>query len=139
MTLLDNIIANGSNVGFTTVLELDKVAMYSVTNDASEPLLPNTRATLGAASGLPFASVAVASITNPYGRKCLPTLSWSPDGTNYYPMNVPVFYYNATYMQYMWQALSFAGCSDSLIYIGFTTQYNASQTLYIQYAFDSPT
>ena len=130
-----------SKVQFSTLDQVDKIAMYSSTTDSSGGGIGiGAQATIAAATAPVFnPTVYMFNIPNPYGKRCLMTLSWSPDGVNYYPQNVPVFYFNATDLSYYWKALGFGGCSDSTIYFGVTTQYTSSQTIYFQFALDSPT
>lgn len=112
---------------FETVNDVDKIAYNasgSLTATAASP---------------PSSTVTTATIPNPYGKRCLMTLSWSLDNINYYPTNVPIFYYNSGLQSYLWQALGFGGCSDSSIYLCCTTQYGSPQTVFIQFAVDSPT
>lgn len=122
---------------FSTTYEVDKIALYSTTTDG-QGYTSGASITVGAAA-LPSTTVFTGSVANPYGKKCLPTLCWSLDGVNFYPQNVPIFYFNATYASYFWRALAFMGCSDSTLYVGVTSQYGSSQTIYIQLALDSPT
>lgn len=116
-----------TKVRFETINDVDKIAYSaagSLTANAASP---------------PLSNVTTATIANPYGKKCLMTLSWSLDNVNFYPTNVPIFYYNASQQGYLWQALGFGGCSDSLIYLSCTSQYGSAQTVYVQFAVDSPT
>lgn len=137
MTVLDNFLANQSKVLYTSYFNADKIAVYSSKTDSSGIGAGGSLAVVAATP--PDNSITVATIANPYGRKCLPTMSWSLDDTNFYPMNIPIYYYNATFQEYLWQALGFMGCSDSLIYICCTTAYGSAQTMYVQFALDSPT
>lgn len=123
---------------FISTHQVDKVALYSTMEDGLGYTARGTLA-VGTPADPVFGGVYWASVANPYGRKCLMTLSWSVDGVNFYPQNVPLFYYNATHLAYYWQALGFGGCSDSLVYLACTTQYTADQTMYVQFALDSPT
>jgi hypothetical protein len=116
-----------TKVQFETVNDVDKIAYNS------------SGSLTAAAASPPSANVTVATIANPYGKRCLMTFSWSLDNVNFYPMNVPIFYYNSSNLEYQWQALGFGGCSDSLIYLCCTTQYGSPQTIYVQFAVDSPT
>lgn len=137
MSVLDTFLANQDKVRYTTYFNADKVAVYS-TKDSSSGI--GAGGSLSVTAGVPpNNSVVYASIPNPYGRKGLMTMSWSLDNVNYYPANVPIFYYNATFASYLWQALGFMGCSDSLIYICCTTAFGSAQTMYVQFAMDSPT
>jgi len=127
-----------TKVQFSSTYIVDKIAMYSTKEDG-QGYTSNGNITIPAASGLPFADVDYITIANPYGRKCLITLSWSLDGINYYPQNVPIFYFNVAHNSYYWRALSFGGCSDSTLVLGITTQYDVGpQTIYLQFALDSP-
>lgn len=117
----------------------DKIAVFSSKTDSSG-IGTNATATIGpVVDPTDTPEVRMFSIDNPYGKKCLMTLSWSPDGVSYYPQNQPVYYYNATFSGYYWKALGFGGCSDSKIYFGISTQYNDTQNVYFQFALDSPT
>lgn len=127
-----------TKVQYSSLDIVDKIPVYSTKTDG-QGLGINGSLAVGAASALPSSSIFVGTVANPYGRKCLVTMSWSLDGTNYYPMNTPTFYFNATFSSYFFQALGFAGCSNSLIYIACTTQYTSAQTMYFQIALDSPT
>jgi len=130
-----------TKVQFTTVYQVDKIPVYSTKTDG-QGLSSHGALAVGTVTGPASftTSIYVGRVTNPYGRKCLMTLSWSLDDTNYYPSNVPIFYFNGTYNEYLWQALGFSGCSDSTIYICCSTQYDvAPQTMYLQLALDSPT
>lgn len=130
-----------SKIQFTTLYDVDKIPVYSTVADG-QGLSANGSLAVGPVIGAASTttSVYVATVANPYGRKCLPTMSWSIDGVNYYPVNVPIFYFNPTYQEYLWQALGFVGCSDSTIYICASTQYDVGpQTMHVQFALDSPT
>lgn len=133
-----SIIVDPTKTQFSTTYEVDKIALYSTKEDG-QGYTANGSIAVGPANSLPFAEIYYASIANPYGRKCLFTLSWSVDNINYYPQNVPLFYFNGSYNSYFWQALAFGGCSDELVYVAVTTQYTAAQTVYLQFALDSPT
>jgi hypothetical protein len=118
----------------------DKIAMFSSNTDSSGSGIGiQGKMTAAAPSDPSQVATTIASIANPYGKKCLMTLSWSLDGISYFPQNQPAYYYNAGYSGYYWQALGFGGCSDSTIYFGVDSQYTASQTIYFQFALDSPT
>lgn len=123
-----------------TTHQVDKVAMYSSTTDSSgDGIGIGGSFVAAAASSLPFTTITTASVPNPYGKKCLMTLSWSVDNINYHPMNVPIFYFNASYNSYFWRALAAGGCSDDTIYFSVTSQYDQDQIIYFQFALDSPT
>lgn len=91
-------------------------------------------------SGIPDTpTYTLQSIPNLYTKRLLTTLSWSLDNVNYYDQGVPVFYYNATDMLFGTQMQIFCGCSDSTIYFQFVSSFTATQTVYLQFALDSPT
>jgi hypothetical protein len=138
MSAADSLVANYDKVAFTTYFDVDKVAVYSSKDDGSGSGI-GSGGSLAVPAGTPNTySITYATVANPYGKRCLPTLSWSLDNVNYYPVNVPIFYFNATFQQYLWQALGFAGCSDDLIYLCCTNSYGSAQTMYMQFALDSP-
>lgn len=140
MSAVDNLIANYDKIAFTSYFSNDKVAMYSTLTDSSgEGIGIGASLIATAPASAEDIQLTTASIPNPYGRRCLMTLSWSLDRINFYPMNTPIFYFNATFQEYLWQALAFGGCSDSTIYFGVDSQYTSSQTVYFQFALDSPT
>jgi len=118
----------------------DKIAVYS-TNDDSSGSGIGIKGSMTAVAPASPADIAttIATIPNPYGKRCLMTLSWSLDGVNYFPQNQPAYYYNATFASYFWQALGFGGCSDSTIYFGTDSQFTSNQTVYFIFALDSPT
>jgi hypothetical protein len=130
-----------AKVQFNSLDQVDKAPVYSLLGDSSG-IGSNANAVVGTVIG-PASSnstVYMATLTNPYQKRCLMTLSWSIDRVNFYPANVPIFYFNPTYNMYLWRCLTFGGCSDSTVYVGFTTQYDvANQTVYVQFALDSPT
>lgn len=116
----------------------DKIAVFSTNTDSSSNGI-GIQGSMTAVAGVPsVGALTTANIPNPYGKRCLMTLSWSLDAVNYYPMNQPAYYYNATDASYYWQAEAFGGCSDSTIYFGVFSQYTANQTVYFQFALDSP-
>lgn len=128
-----------TKIQFATVDFVDKVPIYSTKTDNSGGVIGSDGFLSALAASPPNSQVTYATITNPYGKRCLITLSWSLDHVNYYPVNVPIFYYDAVHAEYLWQAVGFAGCSDSLIYLCCTSQYGSPQTVYMQFALDSPT
>lgn len=137
MSVLENFLANQDKVRYTSYFRADKIAVYSTQTESSGI---GIRGTLYVYAGNPVSSqVSVATIANPYGTKLLPTMTWSLDGTNFYSANTPIFYYNATYMTFAWQCIGFMGCSDDLIYIGATSQYESDQLMYVNFALDSIT
>lgn len=129
-----------SKIQMSTIYQVDKIPVYTTKDDGQGLTSHGTLAVPAVIGPAVGGSVFVAQVANPYKRKCLPTFSWSLDDVNYYPMNVPIFYFNPTFNEYLWQALGFAGCSDTTIYLGATTQYDVGpQTMYLQLALDSPT
>lgn len=136
MTVLDNFLANQSKINYTSYFNADKIAVYSSKTDSSGIGADGVLTVLPASP--PDFNVSFAQIPNPYGHRCLPTMSWSLDGINYYPVNVPIFYFNTTNQEYEWQALGFMGCSDTFITICCTTQFGTTQSMHVQFALDSP-
>lgn len=140
MSVLDTLTTNLDKIAYTNVFPSDKVAMYSTTTDSSGSGIGiGGSMTAVAPSSASVTQTTIASLANPYGRKCLMTLSWSLDKLNWYPQNMPIFYFNSTDKSYYWQALAFGGCSDDTIYFGVDSQYTSDQTIYFQFALDSPT
>lgn len=126
---------------FTTTLAVDKIPVYSTKTDG-QGFGGNASMSVGVVQGNAnvTTTIYIATLVNPYGKRCLVTFSWSLDGVNYYPQNIPIYYFNATYQEFLWQALGFGGCSDSTVYFCCSTQYDvAPQTMYLQIALDSPT
>lgn len=128
-----------TKIQFETVDHVDKIAVYSTMLDSSGFGIGADGYLNVNASSHDDYLVTHASIPNPYGKRCLPTMSWSLDHANYYPANVPIFFYDSVNQGYYWQALGFVGCSDSSIYLCCTSAYGSTQKMYIQFALDSPT
>jgi hypothetical protein len=131
-------MVNLAKLNFYSGDTTDKIAVYSLTDDSSG-IGKAANMDIPAADSPDSPQVFIASLDNPYGKKCLMTLSWSVDNVNFYPQNTPIYYYNATFAGYYWRALGFGGCSDDKIYFGCTTSYDSAQTIYFQFALDSPT
>jgi hypothetical protein len=137
MSAADTLLANQDKISFTNYFDVDKIATYSSKDDSSGI---GSGGYLSVLAGTPPTySITYATIANPYEKRCLITMSWSLDNLNFYPMNVPIFYYDAGSASYLWQALGYMGCSDSLIYIACTNSYGSAQNMYVQFALDSPT
>ena len=117
---------------------VDKIAVYSTSTDASTGALPHYKATIPAAVSPPNSTIYTGTVSNPYGKRGLLTISWSLDTTNWYPENVPIYYFNTANNVYAWRMLVFGGCSDSTIYFGFNTQSDTSTLVYLQFAMDIP-
>lgn len=118
-----------SKVQFFSGDTIDKIVAYSSKTDSSSPSIPiDITYTVGA--GGPLTPVfLLKSIPNPYGKRCIPNLSWSLDGLNYYDqIDQP----NATT-----QVSVVCGCSDTTIYFYIQNQSTSSQTVHIQFAIDT--
>lgn len=85
----------------------------------------------GTATTTPVASLQ--SITNPFGHKCLMTVRWSVDGTNFYDMDGSINFFSATFSEFIFGAGVKAGCSDSTIYFYMINGYDTSKTFTINY------
>ena len=118
---------------------IDKIAAYSTPTDSYPNSVGIGLSYSIPGSGSTFPTNTLKSITNPYGKRCFTTLSWSIDGTNFYNQGTSLFYYNGGAASIYTQMQVFCGCSDSLIYFYFSSSYTSNQTVYLQFAVDSPT
>lgn len=107
---------------------IDKIAAYSTPTD-SFPSSVSANISYSITGGGGFPAYTLKSITNPYGNKCLPTLSWSTDDTNWYDQDAQDTDFT----------IVSCGCSDTTIYFFFNAQYSGSKTIFIQFAIDSIT
>lgn len=116
---------------------IDKISSYSIVTDSFPSSVPSALS-----YSIPAALAGVytlQSMANPYGKRCIPNVSFSLDGVSFYDQGTSVPYYNATSKQLQVQMRVNGGCSDSTIYLAFYSEYTATQTVYVQFAMDSPT
>jgi hypothetical protein len=118
---------------------IDKIQSWSTPSDASPGLLAGYKITVPADPSIPTVVAGAGSITNPYGKRGLPTVTWSIDQTNWYPNGGQILYYNAANAEYITQVASYITCSDTTITFVIYTGYTAAQTVYFQLAIDNPT
>lgn len=130
-----------SKLAFYSGYPIDKIFAYTIIADSfpSGTLTKNLSATIPAGLSLPDETTFVATLPNPYGKRGLVTLSWSFDGINYVPQNTQIQYFNNTFASFLTQMTCAGGCDDNLITILATTAYTAPQTIYFQFAVDTPT
>jgi hypothetical protein len=127
-----------SQVQFSSEFTIDKIQSWSSTTDASEGLAAHYTFTIPADSILPDLAAGTGSITNPYGRRGLPTVTWSIDQVNWYPTGGQILYYNGTFASYFTQIAVYLVTTDSQITFVVTTGYTSSQQVYVQFAVDNP-
>lgn len=129
---------NATKTQYSSLDLVDKIPVYSTTTDA-QGIGINAKQSVGPVIGTPSTDTTtyIATLDNPYGKKCLTTLSWSLDGENYLPSDEPQYYFNSDANEYLLQVLPFMACSDSTIYFMVNTSYTADQTVYLQFALDS--
>lgn len=118
---------------------IDKIAAYSSQTDSFPNSVGFGISYSIPGSGSAFPTYTLKSITNPYGKKCLPNLSWSVDGVDFYDQDAELFYFNGGAMAAYTQMGVQCGCSDSTIYFFFQSSFTSNQTVYIQFAIDSLT
>lgn len=125
-----------TKVQFASAFNIDKIAVYSTPDDSSAGVPQNISYSIpGSATSTP--TVTVHSISNPYGKKCLTSLSWSLDASHWYDQDDTLYYYSVDRMDKAIQMNVICGCSDSTIYFSFTSDYPTTQTVYVQFAVDS--
>lgn len=73
------------------------------------------------------------TVTNPYGIKAFITLTWSVDGTNYYPMQSTIS------SNYVTQYTANGSCSASTVYIYLENNTAGTLTFYVKFVLDSIT
>jgi hypothetical protein len=118
--------------------DIDKIAAYSSQVDSSPASVP-TSVSYSIPGGYPGLGYNLATIPNPYGKKCLTNMSWSVDGADYYDQDDQLQYYNATQQSMLIQMQVFCGCDNNTIYFFFQNTYTSTQTVYIIFAIDSIT
>jgi hypothetical protein len=124
---------------FASEYVVDKIATWSSTLDSAPSNVGINISYTIPGSASPFPTNSIRSVMNPYDKKCLTNLSWSVDGVNYYDQDTTLDYYNATNQEMFTQMQVTCGCSNSTIYFFFQSSYTSTQTVYLQYAIDSPT
>lgn len=118
---------------------IDKIAAYSTATDSSPNSVSNGISYSIPGSGGITPTYTLQSIPNPYGKKCLPNLSWSVDGVDYYDQDAELFYFNNSLNSALVQMGVQCGCSDSTIYFFFQSSFTSNQTVHIQFSIDSLT
>lgn len=118
--------------------DIDKIAAYSTQFD-SYPTSVGVGYSYSIPSNYEQVNYTLETIPNPYGSALLTNLSWSVDSADYYDQDCQLWYYNSTLQQLTLQMGVSCGCSDDTIYFFFQTQYTGTQTVYLQFAVDSPT
>lgn len=108
-----------NNLNYTSALVIDKV----VYDDTVTAPLSYTVAGGG--------TTTTQTVTNPYGKVCFITLSWSVDGTNYYPAQAYTTS-NALYTANGW-------VDATSVYIYMENYAVGSVTFSIKYALDTIT
>ena len=129
--------ADDTKLQFYSGLVADKIAAYSMTADSSPPTVSSAISYSIPGSGLSIPDFTLNSLANPYGKKCLTTLIWSLDNVNWYDQDDSLGYVNGAAGFQVKMQVS-CGCSDSTIYFFFQSSYTSTQTVYIQFALDSP-
>lgn len=74
-------------------------------------------------------STVTETIENPLGYKCLPTIAWSIDGSNFYPANAQVTPSNPYTVN--------VSVSDSIVTFYIYNNSGSNQTFTIKYALDT--
>lgn len=124
---------------FASAYTIDKIAAYSSLTDSYPNSVGVGLSYSIPGSGLQTPTYTLQSIANPYSKRCLTNLSWSIDGASFYDQDDQLYYYNAGHASEFTQMGVICGCSDSTIYFFFQSSYTATQTVYLQFAIDSPT
>jgi hypothetical protein len=112
---------------FASAWTIDKIPAYSTPTDCY-PTSVGIGISYSITGGGGPITYTLKTITNPYGKKCLTSMSWSEDGTNWYDQDD-----NGTDA-----TIVACGCNANNIYFFFGAQYSGARTIYIQFAIDSP-
>lgn len=107
---------------------IDKIPVYSTPTDCY-PSSVGIGLSYSITGGGGSPAYTLESITNPYGIKCLTSLSWSEDGLNWYDQDDTGT--DATNVS--------CGCNATTIYFFFEAQFTGTKTIYVQFAIDSIT
>ena len=129
---------NVSAAQFGSDFAIDKIQSWSTQTDASSGLQPGYSVGVPVCTSIPAPQSGTGTISNPYGRRGLPNLTWSLDKVNWYPNGGQILYFNSDHQEYITQVALYATCSDSTITIVVTTGYTSPQTVYLQLAVDNP-
>lgn len=125
-------------VQFSSEFNVDKIQTWSSAVDSSG-IGAGFHLTVPANTSLPTLLEATGSLSNPYGKKGLPTITWSLDQQNWYPTGGQIIYFDPVHAQYTTQVAVYMAVTNSLITFVVTTGLNAPQTIYLQFAVDNPT
>ena len=126
---------NTLDIQFASEYPIDKIAAYSSLSDVYPASVPANISYSITGSGTSSPSYTLKSIANPYGKRCLPSLTWSLDGTNWYDQDDVLIDTSTLFIKMQVSC----GCSDSTIYFFFVSSFAGTQTVNIQFAVDSPT
>lgn len=112
MSAYDNLVTNISKTKFVSLFPSDKIALDDTVSYS-----------------VPDATEITPTIPNPTGKKCFITVSWSVDGTNYYPAQA----YTASTNPYA------VNCWVSTTDIGFIIQNfsGSTKTFSLRYVLDN--
>lgn len=130
---------NVADAQFASDFNIDKIQSWSTQTDSSSDLLSGYHITIPADPSIPAVVAGTGTITNPYGKRGLPNITWSLDKVNWYPNGGQIIYFNSDHFLYMTQVAAYIACSDTTITFVVFTGYTAPQTLYFQLAIDNPT
>lgn len=116
---------NGALVYFASQYPIDKIFAYSSITDSFPSTIP-TNISYAIAASAGGGTFLTKTITNPYGKAGIVTLSFSIDGSAYYEQT--------DQPNFNTQVSCFGSCSSSTVSFHMQNQSASPQTIYIQFA-----